>query len=49
MASSTCVAVERLFKDEIVGSLAGDDTIFIITKTVESAERLTANIKKLLG
>ena len=48
MASSACVAVDNLFGDEILGSLAGDDTIFVIAKDTEKAIKLVANLKNLL-
>lgn len=48
MASGACVAVDRLFKDMIIGSLAGDDTIFIITESTAAAEKLTDCLKKLI-
>ena len=48
MASSACVAVDNLFGDDILGSLAGDDTIFIITRDTEKATRLVAKLKNLL-
>ncbi len=48
MASSACVAVDHLYKDLIVGSLAGDDTIFIITESRADAEELTDRLNKLL-
>ena len=48
MASSACVAVDNLFGDDILGSLAGDDTIFVITKDTEKANNLVANLKNLL-
>ena len=48
MASSACVAVDHLYKDMIVGSLAGDDTIFIITESQTDAPKLTESLKKLL-
>ncbi len=48
MASSACVAVDHLYKDIIVGSLAGDDTIFIITESQSDAHKLTESLKKLL-
>ena len=47
MASSACVAIDGLFSDKIVGSLAGDDTVFIITKTPEIAKELTDALNKL--
>ncbi len=40
MASGACVAVDYLFSGMIMGSLAGDDTILIITKTPEIAKQL---------
>lgn len=49
MASSACVAIDGLFADKIVGSLAGDDTVFIITKTPQIAEELSASLNKLCG
>ncbi len=48
MASSACVAVDHLYKDMIVGSLAGDDTIFIITESQTDAHKLTESLNKLL-
>lgn len=48
MASSACVAVDNLFGDDILGSLAGDDTIFVITKDAEKATKLVVNLKNLL-
>lgn len=47
MASSACVAVDSLYSDMIVGSLAGDDTVFIITENETMAQRLTEALKKL--
>lgn len=44
MAQAACVAIDSCISDKIVGSIAGDDTIFIITKDIESAK----NIEKLL-
>lgn len=47
MASSACVAVDSLYSDMIVGSLAGDDTVFIITENESVAQKLTDALKKL--
>lgn len=47
MASSACVAVDSLYSEMIVGSLAGDDTVFIITENETMAQRLTESLKKL--
>ncbi len=48
MASSACVAVDSLYNDMIIGSLAGDDTIFIITDSEATAAELTEKLTKLL-
>ena len=48
MASSACVTVDSLYKNMILGSLAGDDTIFIITDGEESAELLAKELNKML-
>ncbi|MBE6729440.1 MAG: arginine repressor [Ruminococcaceae bacterium] len=45
MASGACVAVDHFFSGMIMGSLAGDDTILIITKTPEIALQLTERLK----
>lgn len=47
MASSACVAVDHFFSGMILGSLAGDDTILIITKTPEIALQLTERLKNM--
>lgn len=48
MASSACVAVDELFGDLMLGSLAGDDTIIIVTIGEEQSGALVDELKKLL-
>lgn len=48
MASSACVAVDELFGDMMLGSLAGDDTIIIVTESEYHSKQLCENLKKLL-
>ena len=48
MASSACVAIDSLYGDTILGSLAGDDTVFIITDGEESAANLANELNKML-
>lgn len=48
MASSVCVALEHLFGDLILGSLAGDDTIFAITSGEKASVALVDKIKKII-
>ena len=46
MANAACAAVDMIFADEVVGTLAGDDTIFILLRNEEHAEHFTREIKK---
>ncbi len=48
MASSACVAVDEMFGDMMLGSLAGDDTIIIVTAGETQSTRLTGELNKLL-
>ncbi len=48
MASSACVAVDELFGDMMLGSLAGDDTIIIVTESENHSKQLCESLKKLL-
>ena len=47
MASSVCVALDALFHDMMLGSLAGDDTIIVVTRSEEQSKDLIENLKKL--
>ncbi len=48
MASSVAVAVDSIFGNSMLGSIAGDDTIFIVTHSTQEAVSLTNEIKKLI-
>ena len=48
MASSVCVAIDVMIGDRMLGSVAGDDTILIVTHSVEDAIELTYELKKLM-
>ncbi len=48
MASSACVAFDTLFSNEILGSLAGDDTIIVVTKSEADSKNLTAQLLNLI-
>ncbi len=48
MASSACVAFDTLFGTQILGSLAGDDTIIAVTRDEQSAKDLCEKISKLI-
>ena len=45
MASAACAAIDSMNLENVVGSLAGDDTIFIACKDNDSAEKLKDNLK----
>lgn len=49
MANAAAAAVDSLAGERIVGSLAGDDTIFIVTKTPSSALEFTEILKDVIG
>ncbi|MBR7132827.1 MAG: hypothetical protein IKD04_04790 [Clostridia bacterium] len=48
MASSACVAIDELFGDMMLGSLAGDDTIIIVTVSEEQSKLLCEQLNKLI-
>lgn len=48
MASSVCVAIDIIFGDKMLGSIAGDDTIFIVTHSTDEALNLSNEIKKII-
>lgn len=48
MAQSVCVAFDTLYKNNMLGSVAGDDTVIIVTKTEDAAAALSDQIKSLL-
>lgn len=48
MANAACAAIDSMNLDEILGSIAGDDTIFILCRTEESARNFTEKLRTLL-
>lgn len=49
MASAVAVAVDAMKFKEIVGSIAGDDTIMMAVRTVEETKVVMEKIHKMLG
>ena len=47
MAQALCAAIDSAEYGDIVGSIAGDDTIFLAAKTVDTASATAAGLKKL--
>ena len=48
MAQAVCAALDSLHWDGTLGTIAGDDTIFILTRNENTAVGLVAELKKLL-
>ena len=49
MASAVCAALDAMKWNEIVGSIAGDDTIMCAIRTVEDTAVVMENIRKLVS
>lgn len=49
MANAVAVSVDALARDEIVGSVAGDDTILIVVRTDETAHALAHKLSSVFG
>ena len=49
MANAAAAAVDALAGDSIIGCIAGDDTIFIVVKNDEEAERVTLNLRAVIS
>lgn len=47
MANAACAAMDSLEIENIVGTLAGDDTIFVLCRNEESAASLKVYIEKI--
>ncbi len=48
MAMAVAVAIDNMSVHGVMGTIAGDDTIFIATKSKEDAIKCLASIKKML-
>ena len=49
MANAAAAAMDALSGDAILGSIAGDDTIFIVVPSDEDAVNFTAYVKEIIG
>ncbi|MDE5605236.1 MAG: arginine repressor [Eubacterium sp.] len=49
MAGAACAAIDSMQWNEVVGTIAGDDTIFVLCKTENAAKVFTDNLEKLLN
>ncbi len=48
-ANAACAAIDELYSDMFVGTLAGDDTILIITSSADAALLLVEKLNEVLG
>jgi transcriptional regulator of arginine metabolism len=48
-ASAAAEAIDSLNFDEIAGTIAGDNTIFIMVRSIEKAQEVVKKIKKMLN
>ena len=49
MANAACAVLDAMNHDGVVGTLAGDDTIFVLLRDDHSAVVLMETIRKLIG
>ena len=49
MAQAVAIALERMADSLMLGCVAGDDTIFVVTPDGESAQTVAARLKKYLS
>ena len=47
MASAVAATIDMSMKNDILGSIAGDDTVLVITESVEKAKELELRLKKV--
>ena len=47
MANAACAAIDSMEFPEVVGTLAGDDTIFIIAKSEQAAKSLVRKLEQM--
>lgn len=47
-AQAVCTVLDEMQRPEIVGTLAGDDTIFALMRTAEQAKRYAAELMQLI-
>ncbi len=48
MAQAVCAALDTIHRPGVMGSIAGDDTIFVATRTDSASVSLVADLKKLM-
>ncbi len=49
MAQAACAMIDSMEYPQVLGTIAGDDTIFILLRNEENARQLMQKIKKMTG
>ncbi|MDF2566949.1 MAG: arginine repressor [Oscillospiraceae bacterium] len=49
MANAACAALDSMLWDSVVGTLAGDDTIFALIRTEDKAKEFAESLYKFIG
>ena len=49
MAQGAGAAIDSMGRDDVVGSVAGDDTIIIVMRTNEAASLLVSELRDIIG
>ena len=49
MAQAVAIVIDRISDNDILGSVAGDDTIFVVVPDAETAQNVAARMRKLLA
>ena len=49
MANAAAAAMDALAGETVIGSIAGDDTIFVVVRNDDEAVRFTAFVKQIIG
>ena len=49
MASAIGASVDEVLKGQFLGSIAGDDVLLVITKSIEEAQKLKNHMQKMFG
>ncbi len=47
MAQAVAASLDSITLDDVLGSIAGDDTILLITKSEENAKKVCGNLEKM--
>ncbi len=49
MAQAVCAAIDSMQRAGVMGSIAGDDTIFVATRTDAAAAAFVSDLRELIG